>query len=80
MDTPRVEIKYVDTTDAGGYLRIIVNEFTQPSIRIKFEPGNEATIHTGLRKVLEHVYSQAYKDGERAGKQKVCSLLDWAKS
>lgn len=80
MDTPRVETKYVDNTDVDGYLRIIVNGFIQPSIRIKFEPGNEATIHIGLGKVLEHVYEQAYKDGERTAKQKVCGLLDWAKS
>ena len=80
MDTIKIEIKYVDNTDEDGYLRIIVNGFIQPSIRIKFEPGNEATIHMGLAKVLQHVYEQAYKDGERAAKQKVCGLLEWAKS
>ena len=80
MDTPKVEIKYVDNTDADGYLQIFVNGFRQPSIGIKFEPGNEATIHMGLRKTLESVYKQAYMDGERAAKQKVSDLLDWVKS
>jgi len=80
MDKPRVEIKYVDTTETNGYLRILVNGFIQPSIRTDFETGNEASIHMGLSNVLEHVYEQAYKDGELAAKQKVCNLLKWAKS
>lgn len=80
MDKPRVEIKYVDTTDTDGYLRIIVNGFIQPSIRTDFDTGNESTIHMGLSKVLEHLYEMAYRDGERAAKQKVCDLLEWVKS
>ncbi len=80
MDKTQVEIKYVDITDADGYLRIIVNGFIQPSIRTDFQTGNEATIHMGLSKVLEHLYEMAYRDGERATKQKVCDLLEWVQS
>ena len=80
MEQPKVEIKYVDNTETDGYLRIVVNGFVQPSIRIKFEPGNEAAIHMGLSKVLEHLYEMAYRDGERVAKQRVCGLLDWLKS
>ena len=79
-EAPQVEIRYVDNTEKDGYLSIIVNGMIQPSIRVHFDVGNEATIHMGLHKVLTHVYEQAYKDGERAAKQKVCGLLDWAKS
>jgi hypothetical protein len=80
MGTPQVEIKYVDNTATDGYLRIIVNEMIQPSIRVHFDVGNESTIHMGLHKVLTHVYEQAYRDGQRDAKQKVCDFLDWAKS
>ena len=80
MEQPKVEIKYVDNTETDGYLRIVVNGFIQPSIRVHFDVGNEATIYPALQKVLSHVYDQAYKDGERSAKQKVCELLNWINS
>ena len=79
MEQPKIEIRYVDNTEADGYLRIVVNGFIQPSIRVHFDVGNEATLQTGLHKALTHVYETAYRDGERAAKRKVCDLLDWIK-
>ncbi len=78
--TPKIEIKYVEIkqTDMKGYLQIVVNGFLQPSIRMDFETGNNADIHLGLSNLLSHVYSKAYKHGERDAKQTVCNFLNWA--
>jgi hypothetical protein len=80
MESPSVEIKYVDNTETNGYLQIIVNGIIQPSIRVGFDAGNTAAIHSGLSKVVEAVYKMGVADGERTGKQKIKSLLNWANS
>jgi hypothetical protein len=85
MDAPRIQIRYVDGDNDDpancGYILVSVNGFSQPSIFFKdFDMGNDARIHMGLRSLVEKVYARGFSDGERASKNKVNELIDWAKS
>jgi hypothetical protein len=77
MEQPKVEIKYVDNTETDGYLRIVVNGFIQPSIRVSFDVGNDAVIHEGLVRLLTSVYNKSHQDGVRDTKQKLRDFLNW---
>lgn len=79
MLSPRIEIKYIDTTEQHGYISVIVNGMLQPSIQTDFTTGNDASIHMGLRRLMEQVYEQGYDDGEKSGKQRISTLIEWSR-
>ena len=79
MKSPRIEIKYIDTTEQDGYISVVINGLLQPSIQTDFTTGNDASIHMGLHRLIAQVYKLGYDEGEYSGKQRISALIEWSR-
>jgi len=80
MEKLRINVRYIDTHDNHGYMSIDVNGFSQPSIAIDFDTGNNVHFHRQLTELVHSAYTRGYHESERECKNKVNQLIDWAKS